>query len=549
MTGIVHVTRVFFCLGLGSALGAACSGSDSEVLFQPRAAQAGAAGKAGSSPGGSSTGGSSGGDGGAGVGGSAAACVPADCDDGVPCTDDSCKGGACVHVPGKCPTGQTCDVKSGCTNAPACSNDETCKAAWGSDPCKANIRCDGATAFCTFDALDKDGDLHGPAGCGGDDCDDLDPTVHPGHVELCDGKDNGCTGTIDVNTTCASPRECMSGVCGCIAGNECGSTCVDKQSDVNNCGTCGNKCVGAVGCKMGACECPANLALCGATCVDTQTNGSHCGGCGLKCAVGAPCMGGKCACSADKPDICSGTCVSLQTDKTHCGTCTKVCGAGDTCTNGVCGKCVSGGFIIMLDQSASTSLLQTNGETRLKQMQTGVSSGGTGAPQEFVSTGLSLYPRAQATACTATDYATPTLMIAAWISPTQMTAAAQGAATVGNEEFAAPFAASVDNVKAWIAANPTRPGGVVVLSDGAPSGSACSDDAATAIAAAAAAFSGTPSIRTHVIGVGEPTAEDLKFWSDLAAAGGGSMTNVGNGAASTTIRDKLKAIRQSFSCL
>ena len=52
--------------------------------------------------------------------------------------------------------------------------------------------CDGA------DSLDADGDGYDSDHHGGDDCDDQDPSVHPGCEERClDGADNDCDGTID----------------------------------------------------------------------------------------------------------------------------------------------------------------------------------------------------------------------------------------------------------------------------------------------------------------------------------------------------------------
>jgi hypothetical protein len=44
--------------------------------------------------------------------------------------------------------------------------------------------------------VDADKDGHGAAPCG-DDCDDVDPSVHPGAPEVCNGRDDNCDGYID----------------------------------------------------------------------------------------------------------------------------------------------------------------------------------------------------------------------------------------------------------------------------------------------------------------------------------------------------------------
>ena len=51
--------------------------------------------------------------------------------------------------------------------------------------------CDGAVPA---DEVDEDGDLH--LACGGD-CDDEDPLTHPGAAELCDQRDDDCDGAVD----------------------------------------------------------------------------------------------------------------------------------------------------------------------------------------------------------------------------------------------------------------------------------------------------------------------------------------------------------------
>ena len=99
------------------------------------------------------------------------------CDDGNPCTFDSCNGvSGCSFLP---QSGSPCD---------------------DGDPTTLNDVCDGSgncagTAGCT------DADLDGffaISGCGGAvDCDDANASVHPGATEVCNGIDDDCDGQVD----------------------------------------------------------------------------------------------------------------------------------------------------------------------------------------------------------------------------------------------------------------------------------------------------------------------------------------------------------------
>jgi hypothetical protein len=90
------------------------------------------------------------------------ACLPlrgAVCDDGDPCTTDSCESGSCVFV-------------------------------------SARVDADGDGVFATGNRADPRAAL----GCG-KDCDDADPATYPGAPELCDARDNDCNGVADDGTS------------------------------------------------------------------------------------------------------------------------------------------------------------------------------------------------------------------------------------------------------------------------------------------------------------------------------------------------------------
>src|SRR5688572_31508356 len=89
-----------------------------------------------------------------------------ECDDGIPCTRDSCRitpcsGGDCIgfcdHTPEPfpCADGHTCDVCGGCVRGRACAAENDCD---DEDPCTTTVRCDGARRVCVYDVLDGDDD-------------------------------------------------------------------------------------------------------------------------------------------------------------------------------------------------------------------------------------------------------------------------------------------------------------------------------------------------------------------------------------------------------
>ena len=150
-------------------------------------------------------------------------------------------------------------------------------------------------------------------------------------------------------------------------------TCVDLQTDVENCGVCGNRCYSGYGfvCMGGQCVCARGTTPCGSQqccrnntcchmggryyCSDLDTD-SDCGSCGTHCTLNERCCPGptgvqyQCSnvqtdpmncgscghlCAANE-SCCSGHCADTQTDEANCGTCGHACPSGWQCCGGVC---------------------------------------------------------------------------------------------------------------------------------------------------------------------------------------------------------------------
>lgn len=539
----------------------------------------GTGGTAGSAGGTGGSGGATGGTGGA------AGC-PGGCDDAIDCTVDACVEDECRHAPGPCPPSQICDVTQGCVQAPICADVTTCEQLWGNDACKANIRCDDATATCAFDLLDKDNDDHAPIVCGGDDCDDSDAARNPDLVEVCDGKDNNCEGAVDEAVSCPGLLECIGGSCVCPADNACGSECVDKDTNVAHCGACNNACPPTASCVGGSCECPSSQVICDNTCVDTssdpnhcggcnqacapgyscngscvcletscsgqcvdtQTDPANCGGCGQDCPPGAACTNGACVCPASAPTQCGGVCVDTQTNDQHCGQCNNACTLGH-CQNGSCPTCTPGGMLIMLDQSGSMATncgTQSCFGAQLGAVQTFVNE----ADSNGVSVGITFYPRPPGgtSLCTVSAYTQPDVAVDLLPGNRQaLLNSMTGRSATGASVIVSALAGSIEAAKAWSLAQ-SRPVVVVMINDGGLGIGCYTETVAEAVTVSTAGYQGTPSVRTFIIGV-NPTgdSQDAQMWSQVPPAGGGTLFDTGN-TGYTAILHALQTIRAEVQC-
>jgi deoxyribonuclease-1 len=206
-----------------------------------------------------------------------------ECDDGNPCTQDVCAPAGCQHDP----------VDGTCSDADSCTTADRCVA-----------------GSCTGDPLDGDGDGYGPLQCGGQDCDDRDPAIHPAALEgplgapaCSDQLDNDCDGLTDQADETCSPCE--------------------TDSDCDD----GLQCNGQETCSAGVCvfgtptDCRDNDPCTTDTCIEG-------GGCEHAPASGADCDDGD---PCTSPDLClSGLCQPGEiTDADRDGDAALACGGTD----------------------------------------------------------------------------------------------------------------------------------------------------------------------------------------------------------------------------
>ncbi|MFI5308909.1 MAG: hypothetical protein ACHQ53_16240, partial [Polyangiales bacterium] len=191
--------------------------------------------------------------------------------------------------------------------------------------------------------------------------------------ESCNGKDDDCDGMIDEDLESACTLDnatgaCVNGRCAIVqcqngyrdCDHDPTTGCEVSATDVNNCGTCGNRCSfshGVASCNAGKCVrtgCDALYADCDTSASDCETltnTAQNCMACGKTCSDGdvpnatASCDTGVCGvgmCLSGYGDcnaVPSDGCEQQLATTTHCGACNMPCdftGATSDCATGVC---------------------------------------------------------------------------------------------------------------------------------------------------------------------------------------------------------------------
>ncbi len=235
---------------------------------------------------------------------------------------------------------------------------------WGGLP---DTRTGGRYCACPNGRLvyrDADGDGFGDAGqpiprCDGSipagyvvdhtDCNDVNPNIHPGATEGCNGIDDDCDGIVDDGgrSMCDDGNVCTNDVC--LGAGGCNHT--------NNLTACddGNACTTDDTCGGGTCQ-PGTPLVCNDNNVCTSDTCNWATGCvytnntnscddGNACTIGDTCSGGACAggaalnCNDTNPctdDSCDPATGCVHTNNVNACDDGNACTTGDTCGGGIC---------------------------------------------------------------------------------------------------------------------------------------------------------------------------------------------------------------------
>jgi hypothetical protein len=267
--------------------------------------------------------------------------VAADCDDKDACTEgDACEAGVCSGATtlacddGNPCTADSCDAALGCVAAPAtgatCDDADPCTV---SDSCDASGGCGGAAKVCKT----------APAPV----CADANTRRTYAAAGTCDAGSGAC---VYAQTDTACPFGCANGVCATTACQvaAAGSACDDGNpcTDADQCDGAGS-CVGTVkDCSSlnGVCVTGVCTAATGTCAAATNANGTACDDSSL-CTTGERCQGGLCsggttvkcsdtdACTADSCDSKKG-CINFVIE--GCCSATRPCKNAEACVSGTC---------------------------------------------------------------------------------------------------------------------------------------------------------------------------------------------------------------------
>jgi hypothetical protein len=182
-------------------------------------------------------------------------------------------------------------------------------------------------------------------------------------------------------------------------------------------------------------------------------------------------------------------------------------------------------LLFLMDRSISMGERIPSGQTRWDALRAAVERLAQAPEAANLQAGINFYSISgaanDAVDCNAASYAMP----AVGIGPLSMTganmvSAIQSRSPGGLTPILPAMEGAITYARGWAQAHPDRAAAIVLVSDSYPT--QCSSDPTAVAAAATAAYSGSPSIRTFIIGVGANTG--ARFNLENFARSGGTKT-------------------------
>lgn len=188
---------------------------------------------------------------------------------------------------------------------------------------------------------DSDSDGYTASSCGGNDCNDGNPQIHPGAAETCNNVDDNCNSQIDESLT--QQQSCGAGACLRTITQTCSAgqflpACAPGLPGTETCNNIDDNC------NVQTDEGITSQQTCGVgACQVTITQSCNAGAFTPACTPGTPAPAEICSNSID--DNCNGqlnegcSCTDGQTQA--CGSTIGACEAGtQTCASGAWGSCI-----------------------------------------------------------------------------------------------------------------------------------------------------------------------------------------------------------------
>jgi hypothetical protein len=211
------------------------------------------------------------------------------------------------------------------------------------------------------------------------------------------------------------------------------------------------------------------------------------------------------------------------------------------------GKGIPIDFYFVADKSTSMNT-NAGGQTRWTAMVNALNTFIRSQASAGLGAGLNLFPKAtgNTTLCGANDYLTPVVPIGLLPGVAPQIATALASQTLLRQTPTRPaLEGSLTYARAEKTARATRDVAVVMVTDGEPSGCPNNTGIAPAVAIARAFFTGTPSVRTYVLGIG-PSVSNL---NQLAQAGGTAPARLIESGGEAELVAAFNAIRDnSITC-